>query len=190
MRIIAGQHRGRRLSTPDNQHIRPTSDKMRGAMFNALLSRRPLNGAHVIDLFCGSGALGLEALSRGAAHCLFCDVSPASLNLAENNARTLDISPDTADFRLHNAQHLPARTHEPPADLVFLDPPYHKDLILPALQGLITGGWLAPSAWCVAESEESWDVNTLHAFRPTHINTKRYGTSAAHYFQLHTLGQA
>ena len=89
MRIVAGTYGGRKLETPANNAVRPTSDKVRGAIFNALLSRIDIDDARVFDVFCGSGALGLEALSRGAAHCIFSDKSRQSLQLAQNNAKAL-----------------------------------------------------------------------------------------------------
>lgn len=92
MRIIAGQYRGRKLISPQSNDIRPTSDKMRGAIFNALQSRMVFEGAIVADLFCGSGALGLEAISRGAQRCYFLDKNARSLQLAKDNSAQLGCS--------------------------------------------------------------------------------------------------
>ncbi len=89
MRIVSGRHGGRRLQVPKNNKIRPTSDKIRGAIFNMLSAREAIDDAHVLDGFCGTGALGLEALSRGAAQALFIDTSKASLSLARENVSAL-----------------------------------------------------------------------------------------------------
>ncbi len=91
MRIVAGQYGGRRLEVPKGRDIRPTSDKVRGAIFNALRSRGAVEEARVLDVFCGTGALGLEALSQGAAHCTFMDKARESLELAKRNAQNLGV---------------------------------------------------------------------------------------------------
>lgn len=162
MKIVAGTAGGRKLITPRDDKIRPTSDKVRGAIFNALGARGAVDGAHVMDVFCGSGALGLEALSRGAARCFFVDKARDSLNLAKENAAVLGFK-QQSDFLLSDAAKIPARSGDvPQAGLVFLDPPYHKNLILPAVVGLEEGGWLSPESFIVIESERdfqpSWPV--------------------------------
>lgn len=121
MRIVAGKYGGRALSTPKNRDIRPTSDKIRGAVMNALHSRGALEGAQVLDLFCGTGALGLEALSRGAAHCVFVDKSRESLALAQKNAENLGALTECT-FLIKEAVRLPEPKEQ--ASLVFIDPPY------------------------------------------------------------------
>ena len=153
MRIIGGSARGRPLKTPIGQDIRPTSDKVRLAMFNALFSRGGVVGAHVLDAFCGTGALGCEALSHGADHALFCDLSKTSLALAKDNVRTLGFA-DRADFQITDASRMGERPAQcAPRDLVFLDPPYRKGLIAPTLTALIAGHWLAEDALIVIETE-------------------------------------
>ncbi len=173
---------GRRLETPADNAIRPTSDKVRGAIFNALLSRVALNDAHVVDAFCGSGALGLEAISRGAVHCIFLDRSRKSLALAQGNAKTLGVSADEATFLSADSTKLPAATHK--AQLVFLDPPYNKDLIIPTLQSLHNQGWLEHGAWCVIESEASFDVHSQLAALSDYLtidDERTYGTTKIIY---------
>lgn len=183
MRIVSGQYGGRVLKSPADQSIRPTSDKVRGAIFNALLSRLDIDGARVVDLFCGSGALGLEALSRGAAHVTFVDKSKGSLALARANADALGVDGAHADFMNLDAAALPP-CKVPPADLVFLDPPYDRGLIAPALQALHQGGWMAPEAWCVAESEGDFAADPMMDFLRPHfyIDDERvYGTTKILY---------
>lgn len=96
MKIVAGKYGGRRLLTPKNRDIRPTSDKVRGAIFNMLASRGALEGAVVLDAFCGTGALGLEALSRGAEHCMFIDKSRTSLALTRENANVFGVGAEAS----------------------------------------------------------------------------------------------
>jgi 16S rRNA (guanine966-N2)-methyltransferase len=154
MRIIGGSARGRTLKTPVGQDIRPTSDKVRLAIFNSLFSRGGVAGKVVLDAFCGTGALGCEALSQGAAKSIFCDISKVSLALAKKNAAALGFT-DRAEFILKDAAKLGARSPStPPIDIVFLDPPYRKGLIIPVLDTLKSGNWLADSAIIVIETEK------------------------------------
>jgi 16S rRNA (guanine966-N2)-methyltransferase len=150
MRIVSGKYGGRRLNSPVDNSIRPTSDKVRGAIFNALLSRITFEGAQVLDVFCGTGSLGLEALSRGASACIFVDHSYQSLALARENAEMLGaagefLKQDAADIGVHNGAH---------ANLMFMDPPYSKGLAVKALLALHEGGWLASDCVCVIEVEK------------------------------------
>ncbi len=154
MRIVSGIYGGRRLMTPKGKDIRPTSDKIRGALFNALGSLDALDNARVLDGFCGTGALGLEALSRGAEHCLFIDKSPESLSLTKENAKGLGADGRCA-FKRGDTSKLPSN-NEAPYDLIFLDPPYNKDYITQSLTALRTGKWLSASAILICESEKHW----------------------------------
>ncbi|MCD8497594.1 MAG: RsmD family RNA methyltransferase [Alphaproteobacteria bacterium] len=121
MRVIAGTYGGRRLEAPKSDDIRPTSDKLRGSIFNALLSRIDIEDMCVLDICCGTGALGLEALSRGAGRVVFIDSARSSLDLAKKNASALGAS---GEFILKEAGKLGARPDNiPPADLFFCDPP-------------------------------------------------------------------
>ena len=149
MRIIAGRHRGLMLESPADEAIRPTSDRARQALFNILEHRfglgteSPLHEARVLDLFCGSGAMGLEALSRGAAQCSFIDSSALAIALAERNARRAN---ETARCRFVRRDATKVDRATAQATLAFLDPPYKEDLAVPALHALRDGGWLAPHA--------------------------------------------
>jgi 16S rRNA (guanine966-N2)-methyltransferase len=152
MRIIAGEHRGRQLVAPGGHLTRPTADKTRQALFNVLehVDWAPdLKGARVIDLFAGSGALGLEALSRGASSALLIDNDSEAIVAITRNLTTLRLD-GTGKILKADVRRLGA-SREPPFDLAFLDPPYAKDLCEPALAALADGGWLSPGALAVVE---------------------------------------
>jgi 16S rRNA (guanine966-N2)-methyltransferase len=136
MRITGGQSRNRSLTAPTGDRVRPASDKVRAAVFNILMHRFDglLEGAEVLDLFCGSGAYGLEALSRGAARCVFVDAHPASIAAARANATQLGYA-GQAQFLLADARRLPALPAAP--TLVFLDPPYATTLLTETLPPLL-----------------------------------------------------
>jgi 16S rRNA (guanine966-N2)-methyltransferase len=156
MRIVGGKYGSRILKAPKDDAIRPTSDKLRGAIFNMLRSRGVLDDALAMDCFCGTGALGIEALSQGAAHCVFVDNSRASFDLAKENAEALKIGSD-AEFIFRDATKMGPRPPGIPArTLVFLDPPYRENLIPQALESLQQGGWLVADAMCVIEAEKDF----------------------------------
>ena len=150
MRIVAGKLRGRRIMAPENSDIRPTSDRVRESLFDILAHRHDglPEDAIVADIFCGTGALGLEALSRSAAHVTFLDSDRNALDLARRNAIQLGVAPE-ANFLLRDARK-PGPASKP-ADLMFLDAPYRSDLSAPALQALIEAGWCRPGALIVIE---------------------------------------
>ncbi len=175
MRIVAGEHRSRLLESPKDDAIRPTSDKIRGALFNMLQSRGLVEDAVVIDAFCGTGALGLEALSQGAAFCTFIDKHKPSLELARRNIASLK-EEGRSKILLADATRMAARPDTtPPATLVFLDPPYGKGLIVPAIAAFDTNGWLDRNAVIVLEaaaSETDWnDLSAEYAL----LLERRYG---------------
>ncbi len=151
MRIIAGQWRGRVLAAPPGQKTRPTAERVRQALFDRLMhapwgGRALLEGARVLDVFAGTGALGLEALSRGAAHATFMEQDRAALNALHANIAACGA----------HATVLPGDARRPPkgegCTLVFLDPPYGQDLLRPTLAALEAAGWLAAEALLLAES--------------------------------------
>jgi len=155
MRVVAGRYRGRRLQVPQGRDVRPTSDRSREALFNILQSGRltedvsPLPGARVLDAFAGSGALGIEAFSRGASEVVFIEQAPAALTFLRENLR--DLEPADA-LRILKADALrPPRTDRP-VDLLLMDPPYQQDLAEPALIALAEGGWLRPGTLVVVET--------------------------------------
>lgn len=168
MRIIGGRHRGRRIEAPKGQDVRPTSDRTREAVFNILahgLSWRGLEGASVLDVFAGTGALGLEALSRGAAHATFIEASPAALKCIQRNAAALGEWRAVTLLRL-DACRLPPppRTAAAPVDLAFLDPPYGAGLGGAALLGLHHWGWLGPGAVAIVEAAADEPFQAPHGF--------------------------
>ena len=165
MRITGGTLRGRNLAAPSDMEVRPTSDKVRQAIFNILLHNDfgtgfTLERARVADLFAGTGALGLEALSHGARFCLFVDDSAESRALIRTNVEAFGLTGVTKIWRRDATDMGPlAAGAGGPFDLVFLDPPYRKNLLAPALASLREGGWLAPNAIAIAEMAEDESLN-------------------------------
>ena len=153
MRIVAGSLRGRTLATPADQSIRPTSDRVREAVFNILehgVDGFVLDDALVLDLFAGTGALGIEALSRGARSCLFVEEAPEARGLIRRNIEAFGLTGITRIYR-RDATELGDSGNREPFTLVFLDPPYGKGLGEKALVSAAAGGWLAPGAIVVLE---------------------------------------
>ena len=153
MGIVAGKFRGTALAAPKGQDIRPTSDRVREAVFNILAHGVPgftLEGARVLDLFAGTGALGLEALSRGAAFCLFVEESAEARGVIRRNVEALGLEGATRLFRRDATALGPAGTMAP-FGLACLDPPYGRGLAERALAAALAGGWLAPGAVVVVE---------------------------------------
>jgi 16S rRNA (guanine966-N2)-methyltransferase len=152
MRVVGGRLRGRNLAAPKSQAIRPTSDRLRESVFNILAHAYddPISGARVLDLFAGTGALGIEAISRGAAFALLIDDGAEARALIRQNVDALGLGQVTRVFR-RDATRLGAAHPVEPFGLVFLDPPYRKDLVAPALSSLRDGGWLTPQALIVVE---------------------------------------
>ena len=156
MRIIAGTLGGRKLEVPRGKDIRPTSDKVRGGIFNALAARGLPDGLRVLDGFCGSGALGLEALSRGADSCLFIDKAQSSLALTKRNAQALDVAGQSR-FLLGDCGRAALFKNQAAVDLVFLDPPYGHSLVDKALEVFVSEGILARGAVIVIEESKIYD---------------------------------
>lgn len=156
MRIVGGEFRGRPLAAPRSNAIRPTTDRTREALFNVLSHRfgDRLEGARVLDLFAGTGALGLEALSRGASHCTFIEESAEGRGLIRDNVEAFGLQGRTKIFR-RDATSLGVVGTIQPFTLLFADPPYGKGLGEKALQSALAGGWLAAGALCVVEEAAS-----------------------------------
>ena len=161
MRIIAGAWRGRALQAPPGDTTRPTADRVRQALFDMLLhapwgGRAAIEGAHVLDVFAGTGALGLEALSRGAAFATFIEQDRAALTALRTNIATLRAADRCAVLAADAlATPAPATSSTTPCALIFLDPPYGGKLVPRALAHLAAGGWIAPGALIVAETARS-----------------------------------
>ncbi|HEX4408698.1 MAG TPA: 16S rRNA (guanine(966)-N(2))-methyltransferase RsmD [Xanthobacteraceae bacterium] len=152
MRVVGGKFRGRPLAGPKSQSIRPTADRLRESLFNILVHAYddPADGARVLDLFSGTGALGIEAASRGAAFVLFVDDGAEARALLRENTAAFGLGGTSKIFR-RDATNLGEAYPVEPFSLAFLDPPYGKNLATAALTSARTGGWLTPDALVVVE---------------------------------------
>jgi 16S rRNA (guanine966-N2)-methyltransferase len=190
MRIVAGRYRGKSLTAPEGAATRPTSDRARQAVFNILEHAswsQGLQDARVIDLFAGSGALGIEALSRGAAFCLFVETDETARGAIRANLETM--APDGSLFgrtRVHrrDATDLGPRPGSAgaPFDLAFLDPPYRKGLGERALAQLGAGGWMAPDAIAVLESASDENIEAPAGFEP--LDARDYGAARVQFLKF------
>jgi 16S rRNA (guanine966-N2)-methyltransferase len=174
IRIVAGQWRGRKLVVPEGDAIRPTGERQRKALFDILGHGRfapggisCLQGARVLDMFAGTGALGLEALSRGAANCAFVERAADARRALEANVKATGAGA-RARIVVADAGKLPLAPPEPwaPATLAFLDPPYRTDAAPGVLAALSARGWLAPGAVCVVELAEDEPFAAPAGFAP------------------------
>jgi 16S rRNA (guanine966-N2)-methyltransferase len=173
MRIVGGQHRGRALASPRSSAIRPTADRLRESLFNILIHAYgdPVTGARVLDLFAGTGALGLEAMSRGASFALFVDEGAEARALMRENVAALSLGGTTKIFRRDATKLGPAYPLEP-FSLVFMDPPYGQALAEPALSSARSGGWLASDALIVVEEGTDPAFQTPDGF--SELDRRRY----------------
>lgn len=182
MRIVGGELRGRPLATPRDNAIRPTTDRAREAVFNVLAHRfgDRLEGARVLDLFAGTGALGLEALSRGASYCVFIEESAEGRGLIRTNVEAFGLTGKTKIFR-RDATGLGDAGTMGPFGLVFADPPYGKGFGEKALRSARAGGWLAPGALCVVEE------TAVVAFEPgpgfSILDERNYGETIVRFIE-------
>jgi 16S rRNA (guanine966-N2)-methyltransferase len=158
MRIVAGQWRGRPIVAPEGDTTRPTADRTRETLFSMLISRLgSFEDLRVADLFAGSGALGLEALSRGAAHCIFVEQDAAAIRALRRNITNLRAQ-EQCDVRTGSVMALGPMRGEP-LDLVLLDPPYATGAGAVAIDKLTRLGWIAPSAWVSLETGRGEEVS-------------------------------
>jgi 16S rRNA (guanine966-N2)-methyltransferase len=173
MRIVGGRFGGRTLVAPNSQNIRPTSDRLRESLFNILAHRYgdAVTGARVLDLFAGTGALGLEAISRGAAFALFIDDGAEARALIRQNVEALGLGGITRIFR-RDATRLGAAHPNEPFALVLVDPPYRKGLAERTLLSLRDGGWVAPHALLIVE--EAADAGLAAPQGYAEIERRRY----------------
>jgi 16S rRNA (guanine966-N2)-methyltransferase len=174
MRIVGGRFRGRALAGPNSDAIRPTSDRLRETIFNILAHSYgdPVAGARVLDLFAGTGAMGLEALSRGAAFALFVDDGAQARGLIRENVEALGLGGATRLFR-RDATRMGAAAPNAPFSLVFCDPPYGRDLAPRALAACAAGGWLSPGALVVVEEAQGVEVSLPAGFED--LDRRDYG---------------
>ncbi len=179
MRVVGGKFRGRALVSPEHEGLRPTADRVRESVFNILLhgiEDFEIEGARVIDLFAGTGALGIEALSRGAAYCLFVEETAEARALIRTNVETFGLTGVTRIFRRDATDLGPAGNIEP-FGLAFLDPPYSKGLGEKALVSLRDGGWLAPGAVIVLEERANAERGIAAGLRGARPANLRRGAS-------------
>jgi 16S rRNA (guanine966-N2)-methyltransferase len=174
MRIVGGRWRGRSLVGPKSDAIRPTSDRLRESLFNILDHSYdiPLPGARVLDLFAGTGAMGLEALSRGASFALFVDDGSEARSLIRENVDAFGAGGATRLFR-RDATRMGPVAPIAPFSVVFCDPPYGKDLAPRALASCAEGGWLAPGALAIVEEAKGTTLVLPAGF--TEIERRDYG---------------
>ena len=186
VRIVGGEFRGRSLAAPKTQTIRPTTDRSRESLFNILSHAYPeaMDGTRVLDLFAGTGAVGIEALSRGCRTALFVETGIEGRGLIQKNIETLGLQGSTRLFR-RDATKLGAAGTMGPFDLVFADPPYGKTLGDRALASAARGGWIASGALVVLEEDAaenpdpgpSFQLLDSRAFGDTVMRFYRYGAT-------------
>jgi 16S rRNA (guanine966-N2)-methyltransferase len=180
-RIVAGVLGGRRLVTPPGRGTRPTSDRVREALFSSLETMLDLDGARVLDLYAGSGAVGLEAASRGASHVLLVESDPRAVRIARDNVATLGVG-DRVRVSPAKVEQVVAGRPDQPYDLVFADPPYSMPaaVIDAMLAGLAEHGWLAEGAVVVVE-RSSRDASVAWVPGITAERGRRYGETTLWY---------
>lgn len=181
LRIIGGKHRGRRIATPEGDAVRPTSDRVREALFSILQSKRDITGAHVLDGCAGSGALGLEALSRGAAHATFFDTNRLALKTVNENIATLGEEAAT-DVRQADVTNPPRAGETDACSLIFLDAPYRTDIASRALTALAEAGWIAEQGSIVVETESAATLELPDSIRETDL--RPYGSTKLHFLEF------
>jgi 16S rRNA (guanine966-N2)-methyltransferase len=178
IRVVAGRYKGRKLDTPTGRAVRPTSDRAREAIFDILVRGRVaaagsrVERARVLDAYCGTGALGLEALSQGAAFVTFMDNAKSALAATRRNIRHLD---ETARTRVIEADATRPPRADEAAHLVFLDPPYGEDLVPRALEALVRAGWIARDTVVVAETGAKEETVLPRDFEL--LDERRYGAA-------------
>jgi 16S rRNA (guanine966-N2)-methyltransferase len=186
MRIVAGKFRGKQLTSPSDDSIRPTADRVRESMFNILSSRLGpvFEGVRVLDLFAGTGALGFEALSRGANHVTFVDTGAESRGIVRDHIEAFGAGGITKLLR-RDATALGKPGTFGQFDLIFLDPPYNQGLGEKALAELAANGWLSSGATLVWEEAVEAEVTVPEGF--TLDDTREYGAAAVRFL---TFGEA
>ncbi len=180
MRVVAGEFRGRPLLTPAGEAIRPTADRVRQTVFDILVHSYgdPVRGARVLDLFAGTGALGIEALSRGAASVLFVEEGAEARGLIRGNVEAFGLTGRTRIFRRDATNLGPTGTVQP-FSLVFADPPYGKGLGERALVSALAGGWLTPGAVVVLEEAANATIAPIPGLAAA--ETRHIGDTAVHF---------
>lgn len=182
MRVVGGRFKGLGLAGPKGESIRPTSDRLREAVFNILAHGEDevLEGARVLDLCAGTGAMGIEALSRGARSALFVDLSAEARALIRRNLEAAGIM-GLARISKRDATHLGPAGAQGGFTLVFLDPPYGRGIAAKALAGLIRGGWLADGALIVVEEAAGAFAEPPAGYEA--VDRRVYGDTEIHFLR-------
>jgi len=186
MRIVSGKYKGKALSAPKDSSIRPTSDKVRESVFNILahgIEDFDIDGARVLDLFAGTGALGLEALSRGAKYCLFIENAAPARGIIRANVEAMNLTGVTRIWRRDAGGLGPAGNMEP-FDLVFCDPPYDKGLGEKALAAALSDGWIGPNGIAVLEERSGIDLALPEGFEE--LDSREYGDTQVAFLRANT----
>lgn len=175
MRIIGGKYRGKKLIAPNDASIRPTTDRMRETLFNMLEhgSGPGIRGAKILDLFAGTGALGIEALSRGAGHVTFIDNNPRSMKLIKQNTALIKSPENTTYLTIDGAKI--SKTQDP-FDIIFIDPPYHKEMIGPVLANIHEQELLSDDGLIIIEYSSSENVEIPEYF--SELKSRKIGDAS------------
>ena len=186
MRIVGGKHRARQLLAPSGRALRPTSDRVRESIFNILIQggetlgrRNWVQGAHILDGFAGTGAIGLEALSRGATHATLFDNQDTALSCCQRNVEILH---ENNNVDVHFMDCLKPKKADHQCSLIFLDPPYGLDLTIPALEALSIAGWVAPNALAVLEVGRTEEIELPLDF--SLLDERQYGKSKIFFLSV------
>lgn len=176
MRIITGKLKGRQIPIPETDGVRPTSDRTKEGLFSSLIARKDLRGALVLDLFAGSGNLGFEAISRGAARVLFVEANEVCVKSIEQLCTKFDINQQCSTLRMNADVYLnrPAS----PYDVIFADPPYDLDAMPEMIDIVMDNGWLNKHGWFVLEHDKRHNF----AEHPLCVFTKAYGRTIVSMF--------
>ncbi len=182
MRVISGKARGLKLNTPKNEDVRPTTDRVKESLFNIISSY--IMDSKVLDLFAGTGSLGIECLSRGASKCVFVDLSKESLQIVKSNIKKARVEDNSvvinADYK-EAVRKLNAQGEK--FDMIFMDPPYYKDLFVDALTKIAEGKLLADEGIIVVEhdTKENLPENVLNLVQN---RSKKYGNTTITFYKL------
>jgi 16S rRNA (guanine966-N2)-methyltransferase len=175
MRIVGGKYKRRIIAAPDGPDTRPTADRVREALFNILEHGVgfDIEGAVALDLFAGSGGLGIEALSRGAGQAIFVDNAPTALAVVRANLASLGEEENGVVLRRDATRLGALPPGVAPATLAFCDPPYNRGLVVPALAAAFANGWLTPDAVCVVEASSDEEIDWPESFQV--LGARAYG---------------
>jgi 16S rRNA (guanine966-N2)-methyltransferase len=188
MKINSGKYKGKKLLSPDNYDIRPTSDKARSGIFDVIchglleklnISKKlSLKGLNVLDIFAGTGAFGLESISRGADFVVFIEKDKHAVKIIEKNIKSINSYEQTEIFN-QDATKLNLKSHK--FDLVFLDPPYNKNLVIPALEAVFEKDLLKKKSLVIVETQKNEQIETPDKLRL--VKEKKYGKALFRFYE-------